>query len=81
MQNILKELRDADAKGICPPQNWTTRAADKIESLQAALSAAEEENKRLREALDRIATYDLSGLSDIRDAAAVLQKIAREAVS
>jgi len=42
---------------------------------------AEEENKRLREALDRIATYDLSGLSDIRDAAAVLQKIAREAVS
>lgn len=33
MNDILSELRDADARGVAPPQNWTTRAADEIERL------------------------------------------------
>jgi hypothetical protein len=34
MDNILEALRKADAKGLAPPQNWTTRAADEIQRLQ-----------------------------------------------
>lgn len=35
--DILEDLRNADRKGVCPPQNWTTRAADEIERLRNAL--------------------------------------------
>lgn len=31
MNEMAKLLRDADARGVSPPQNWTTRAADEIE--------------------------------------------------
>lgn len=34
MSDILQDLRDADRRGISPPQNWTTRAADEIERLR-----------------------------------------------
>lgn len=32
--DILTDLRDADARGVYPPQNWTTRAANEIEQLR-----------------------------------------------
>ena len=35
--SIVDELRDADRRGVCPPQNWTTRAADEIETLRNCL--------------------------------------------
>lgn len=28
------ELRIADARGVAPPQNWTTRAADELAALR-----------------------------------------------
>lgn len=37
MDNILNDLREADKRGVAPPQNWTTRAADRIEKLEKAL--------------------------------------------
>lgn len=40
---IYRRLRDADARGLAPPQNWTTLAADEIQRLNnrlAALTAA-----------------------------------------
>jgi len=39
MSDILRDLLEADARGVCPPQNWTSRAADEITRLRAALSA------------------------------------------
>lgn len=35
--DIWEELRLADARGVAPPQNWTTRAADEIERLRGLL--------------------------------------------
>lgn len=32
MNDLVKRLRDSDARGVNPPQNWTTEAADLIES-------------------------------------------------
>lgn len=29
------ELRIADVRGVAPPQNWTTRAADELAALRA----------------------------------------------
>lgn len=34
MTTIEHELRTADARGVSPPQNWTTRAADEIAALR-----------------------------------------------
>ena len=34
MSDILEDLRRADARGVAPPQNWTTRAADEIARLR-----------------------------------------------
>ena len=35
--NIKEDLMNADRKGLNPPQNWTTRAVDRIELLEKAL--------------------------------------------
>ena len=35
--SIVDELRDADRRGVCPPQNWTMRAAVEIEALRNCL--------------------------------------------
>lgn len=35
--DILERLRDADKRGVAPPQNWTTEAADEIERLREVL--------------------------------------------
>lgn len=35
--DILEALNDAHARGVAPPQNWVSRAADEIERLRAAL--------------------------------------------
>jgi len=35
---ILEDLRDADRRGVNPPQNWTTRAADEIERLRKEIT-------------------------------------------
>ena len=43
MQDILKDLFDADSQGISPPQNWTTRAAEEIRKLRVDARAVEEE--------------------------------------
>lgn len=32
--NVERQLRDADARGVAPPQDWTTRAADELEALR-----------------------------------------------
>lgn len=37
MKTLAEELRWADARGVAPPQNWTTRAADELEQLRTAL--------------------------------------------
>jgi hypothetical protein len=42
IDNIAKELRWSDARGVAPPQNWTTRAADRIEALEAELQTSRE---------------------------------------
>ena len=34
MTDILADLRNADMRGVSPPQNWTTRAADEIAVLR-----------------------------------------------
>ena len=47
--SILDDLRDADSGGVNPPQNWTTRAADKIEKLQYALREIIEMNVETHE--------------------------------
>jgi len=39
-KKILGDLRDADRRGVAPPQNWTSRAADTIETQQKLLIAA-----------------------------------------
>ena len=39
MTDILHDLRLCDLRGVVPPQDWTTRAADEIERLRAALAA------------------------------------------
>lgn len=39
MPDILHDLRLCDLRGVVPPQDWTTRAADEIERLRAALAA------------------------------------------
>lgn len=44
MNDILHDLREADRRGVCPPQNWTTRAADEIERLRAELNQAQPED-------------------------------------
>jgi len=43
MQDILKDLFDADSQGISPPQNWTTRAAEEIRKLRVDAKAIGEE--------------------------------------
>jgi hypothetical protein len=40
MKSILDDLLSADTRGVCPPQNWTTRAAEEIAQLQSALTEA-----------------------------------------
>ena len=47
--SILDDLRNADRKGVGPPQNWTTRAADEIEKLQYALREITEMNVETHE--------------------------------
>jgi hypothetical protein len=47
--SILDDLRNADKKGLNPPQNWTTRAADDIEKLQYALREIIEMNVETHE--------------------------------
>lgn len=41
MNDILQDLRDADRKGVCPPQNWTTRAINEIERLKKVIERLE----------------------------------------
>lgn len=47
MTDIVERLRDADRRGVAPPQAWTTDAAYEIERLRA-------ENKALRMAAQRV---------------------------
>ncbi|TAL22510.1 MAG: hypothetical protein EPN94_10980 [Nitrospirae bacterium] len=49
--NILQDLREADRRGLYPPQNWTTRAADEID--------------RLRELIDRKVIAEVVNLENI----------------
>jgi hypothetical protein len=72
MSDILKALRDAGAGGVYPPQNWTTRAADRIDAL-------EQENAILRKALHNISVVAL--LSDEPDGPRCrrMREIARKA--
>uniref|UniRef100_A0A6H1ZSE3 Uncharacterized protein n=1 Tax=viral metagenome TaxID=1070528 RepID=A0A6H1ZSE3_9ZZZZ len=59
MNTILKDLRDVDRRGVAPPQNWTTRAANEIEDLEARLKEAEEAlNKLVRNARDSENIYN-----------------------
>jgi hypothetical protein len=37
--NLVERLRDADRRGVAPPQNWTTACADRIEALEAEAAA------------------------------------------
>ena len=41
MTEIAERLRDADKRGVAPPQNWTTEAADEIERLRKECDAIE----------------------------------------
>lgn len=34
MSELTKELRKANREGLCPPQNWTSRAINEIEALE-----------------------------------------------
>ena len=80
MSDIVAALRYADVMGVCPPQNWTTRAANELElcrnriaeleniignsSYQAQERIAELE-AALREAADNIVTISYAVNSSI----------------
>jgi len=38
MKSIVDELKDANERGVAPPQDWTHRAIEEIESLQNKLN-------------------------------------------
>ena len=46
MVDIYKRLRNVDFKGLAPPQNWTTLAADEIQRLRTQLTEAKAEVER-----------------------------------
>jgi len=48
MVDIYKRLRNVDFKGLAPPQNWTTLAADEIQRLRTQLTEAKAEVERAR---------------------------------
>lgn len=41
MSALSRELRIANARGVHPPQNWSSRAAEEIENLEHRLAVAE----------------------------------------
>jgi len=51
MVDIYNRLRDVDFKGLAPPQNWTTLAADEIQRLRTQLTEAKAEVERAHAAI------------------------------
>jgi len=39
VDDLIERLRDADGRGVSPPQSWTTDAADEIDRLRRELAA------------------------------------------
>ncbi len=40
MSDLVKRLQDANFRGVSPPQDWTTRAIEEIQSLNTSLQHA-----------------------------------------
>ena len=52
MDDLTQRLRDADRRGVAPPQNWTTLAADEIDALRTTLADSRAYVDRLKERID-----------------------------
>ena len=80
MNDILSDLRRADADGVFPPQNWTTRAADEISRLRTELADLEAGVAAMQMWLSQIANYKIGVLS-VEHSVVALRDAARRALS
>lgn len=55
MSKLVEELKEANRRGVCPPQNWTHRAIEEIENLGKGTAKLKEANASLRKTVFQFA--------------------------
>ena len=74
-EDIVKDLEEANIKGLCPPQNWTHRAIETISSLRAELVEKEKEIDTLN---NRIGAMKVAYCPRCADSVAITEKAEAE---